>query len=171
MAARDDERHEGRLERRLCEKVCKDVALEMVDADERLVERKGQRLGRRDADEQGADETGAVRHSDLVDVLERHAGLAHGLIDDGHDVDDVLARSDLWHNTAKFLVNGDLRRDDVRQDRAATAQHGGRRLIAARLNAQSQDFFFHSISPHAAGSPCCHNFVFHMMMASSPLSW
>lgn len=33
------------------------MAFEMVDTDERLVERKGQGLGRRDADEQCADES------------------------------------------------------------------------------------------------------------------
>ena len=153
VAARDDECHEGWLERRVREEVREDMAFEMVDTDERLVERKGQGLGRRDADEQCADESRSVRHGDLVDVRERHTGLADGLIDDGHDVDDVLARSDLRHDTAKLLVNGNLRRDDVRQDRAAAAQHGSRRLITARLNAQSQDFLFQnnlSSSLHSA---------------------
>ena len=68
MAARDDERHERRLELRCREEVRENVPFEMVDADERHAERKRKRLRRRNADEQRTDEAGPIRHGNLADV-------------------------------------------------------------------------------------------------------
>ena len=114
MAARNDERDKWRLELWSGEEIREDMSFEMVDADERHAERERKAFRRRHADKQRADETGAVRHGDLIDVFELDARLVNGLVNDGQDVHDMLARGDLRHDAAEFLVHGDLRRDDVR---------------------------------------------------------
>ena len=57
VAARDEQHDERELERRVLEERRVQVRLEVVDADERHVPRQRQRLGRRHADQQGADQT------------------------------------------------------------------------------------------------------------------
>ena len=55
-----DEQCDGRLRQRaVFERVDGDMRGQMIDAVERFAERDGQRLGRRDADQQGAGETRA----------------------------------------------------------------------------------------------------------------
>ena len=80
-----------------------------------------------------------------------HACLLQALIDDWHDVDDMLARCDFRHDPAKLLMDGDLCRDDIGKYRAAAAKYSCRCLIAARLDSQRQQFFFvfllHTYSP------------------------
>ena len=74
VAARHDQRDE-RERRRLALRLARveqparvDVALEVVDRDERLAVRPGERLGEVDADEQRAREARAVGDRDGVDV-------------------------------------------------------------------------------------------------------
>ena len=68
----------GEVERR-------DVALEVVDGDERHTARPRDRLGGREADEQRADEARPLRHADAVDVLEAEPGVVERRANDGRD--------------------------------------------------------------------------------------
>ena len=68
VAARHEQHDERELERRIFEERRVAVRLEVVDADERHVPRQRQRLGRRDADQQGADQARPDGAGDGIDA-------------------------------------------------------------------------------------------------------
>ena len=76
VPARGEQARERRLERERREPQRGDVAEQVVDGHERQAAPVGQRLGRREPDEQRADQAGALRHGDGVDVGERRVRLA-----------------------------------------------------------------------------------------------
>jgi hypothetical protein len=105
------------------------VAFDVIHADERLVERISHRLRVRDANKQRAYETWANGDGDPVDVSCGHAGAFEGLRDDGHDLVEVFARSELRNDAAEAFVNRNLRRDHGRQDLASIAHQRSRRFV------------------------------------------
>ena len=86
----------------------KDMRLAVMDAYEGDVPGIGDRLGRRDADQQGADQPGGVRDGHEVDVVKTDPGCFQGLSNDRHQVPQVLARGKLRHYAAVLLVDVDL---------------------------------------------------------------
>ncbi len=92
-----------------------DVALEVVDGDERLAECVGESLGVTDADEQRAGEAGAFGDGDGVELRHGDTGFAEGGIDDGDDGAEVFARGELGDDASVGGVDGDLRGDHVRE--------------------------------------------------------
>ena len=115
-----------------------DVALEMVDADQRQAVHPCQRLGQRAADQQRAHQTGALRHRQAVEIAEAHAGLGQRLLDDRHDDLDVPPRGELRHHAAVGRVDVVLRGDHARQHAPAVDEHGGRRLVARALDPEHE---------------------------------
>ena len=71
VAAAGDQAEERRLERLGLEEVGGDVALQVVDRDQRQAARRGDRLRRADADQEGADQPRPDRDRDRLDVVER----------------------------------------------------------------------------------------------------
>ena len=71
VTAAGEQADERRLDRLAPEGERGDVAAQVVDRDERQLPRPGERLRRRDADEQRSDEPRALRHRDALDVVER----------------------------------------------------------------------------------------------------
>ena len=71
VPARGQQARERRLQRERREPQRRDVAEQVVDRHERQAAPVGQRLGRREPDEQRADQARALRHRDGVDVGER----------------------------------------------------------------------------------------------------
>ena len=69
-----------------------DVSFEVVDGNQRLVEREGQRLSVTDADEQGSGQAGALRDRDGVDRFVSVLGFGERLADDWDDGAQMLAR-------------------------------------------------------------------------------
>jgi len=116
-----------------------DVTFEVVDGDERFLQREGERLGVGDADEQGAGESGAFGDGDGVEVGECEAGAGDGLAHDGDDVAQVLARGELRHDAAEDGVHLHLRGDDVGEDLRARAHDGCGGLVAGAFDAE--DYF------------------------------
>ena len=115
-----------------------DVAFEVVDSDEGLVEGEGEGFGVEDADEERAGEAGAFGDGDSVEIGEGDAGLGDGLADDGDDVAQVLARGELGDDSAVGGVKGDLGGDDVREDLGAGADDGGGGLVATAFDAEDE---------------------------------
>jgi hypothetical protein len=113
----------------------------------------GQRLRGRDADQQGADQAGALRDGHELGVVERRARALERVVDDGVDQLEVVARGDLRHHAAEPSVHA-LRGDDVGPHLAVEADDGGAGVVAGRLDRQD----------HAGAA------VRHMITASSPLS-
>ena len=141
MAARHHERHERKRQIAVLKEQRLDVPGEVVHRHERTIQRERERLRERDADEQRADEAGALRDGNGIELLEIGLRGIERRADDAADVADVLARRELGHDAAPLAVDGHLRRDDVRSDRPRAIglrDHGGRRLVARRLDAQHQ---------------------------------
>ncbi len=96
-----------------------DVAFEVVDRDQRLVEAEGEGLGVGDADEQCTCEARAFGDGDGVEVGEGDwmsgcsAGAGHRLADDRYDVAEVFAGREFGDDAAVVGVEGHLRGDDV----------------------------------------------------------
>ena len=118
VAAAREQAQERRLDRVGPEEERRDVAVQVVDGRERQAARPGQRLRGRDADEQCADEPGALRDRDRVDVVERRSRLAERLAHDRDDELEMPPRRDLGDDAAVAGVQVGLRGDDVRADLA-----------------------------------------------------
>src|SRR6201999_3387562 len=92
VAAGGDEAEEGRLERLRLEEVGGDVALQVVDRDQRQAARGGGRLRGRDADQQRADQPRPGGRGDRVDVVQGHPRFAEGGLDHRRGQLQVVAR-------------------------------------------------------------------------------
>ena len=96
-----------------------DMAFEVVDRDQRLVEAEGEGLGVGDADQQRTGEARAFGYGNGVEVGEgdwipgRSAGAGHRLADDGDDVAKVFAGCEFRDDAAVVGVEGHLRGHDV----------------------------------------------------------
>ena len=73
----------------------------MVHRDEREPARPCDRLGRREPDEQRANEAGALRDGDLLDVVEGRPCVRQRLADDGCDELEVPPRRDFGNDAAE----------------------------------------------------------------------
>ena len=65
----------------------------------------------------------------MVDVSECDLSRIEGFFNDGHDVFDVLTRSDFRYDTAEFAVNRHLRRYDIGANMAAVFNDSSRRFV------------------------------------------
>ena len=107
----------------------------MIHRNERLIQSLGERFGVGDADEQCADQAGALRDADGVDVLEREVGFAESFADYRDDLPEMFARSEFRHDAAVLAVNIDLRSDNAGENFAAVGHDGGSRFVAGRFDA------------------------------------
>ncbi len=130
--------------------------MQVVDGNERQATRPGERLGRRETDEQSADQARALRDGDRLEVVEGR--VAERLAHHREYELEVVARRNLRHDPAEARVQVCLRGDDAAPDLAAVDERR-RGLVAARFYSEDQGF--------AAGS-CTGSF--HMISASSRLS-
>ena len=129
VPAAHHERHQGQLRRRSLGLVRveqprgADVALEVVDRDERQAGVPGQRPRHGDAHEQRSGEARALGDGDPVEVAQvRHARRGARLLEHGHHPAQVGARRDLGHDAAGARVERDLARDHVGPDAPAVAR-------------------------------------------------
>ena len=103
-----------------------DVAFEVVDGDEGDFAGEGEGLGEGDADEEGADEAGALSDGDGVDG---DVGLGEGLLDDGDDGAEVFAGGEFGNDAAETLVGIELGGDDGGENLASVGDDGGGRFV------------------------------------------
>ncbi len=85
----------------------------MIDGDERLAEREGQRLGVGDSDQQCARQSGAFGDCDCVQIGEADPGFIQRRADHGNDIAQMFARSQFRNHTTIRRVNFDLRGHDA----------------------------------------------------------
>src|SRR6185312_12948371 len=155
VAAGGDQAEEGRLQRFGLEEVGGDVALQVIDRDQRQPAGGGDRLRGRDPDQEGADQPGPGGGGDRLDVVQSHPGLAERRLDHRGGQLQVVAGGDLGDDAAEARVGGGLRGDHVGED-APAVEHGGAGVVAGRLDGEEQ-----ASAPQSS----------HMISASSPLSW
>ena len=139
MAAGDEEKEIG--ERQVVGEPRREgMALEVVHGDELDAGGERDRLGRRQPDDDAADQARSGGCRDAVEPAKSDAGLAHGSGDHPVQRLDMGARRDLRHDPAERQMIGDLRKDDVGENPAAAVgapfDHRRRRLVAARLDAE-----------------------------------
>src|ERR1039458_47961 len=108
-SAGDDPRQDPKLQivvapLSLLEQHSMNVALEMIDGNQRLVEREGQRLGVADAHEQRSSKAGALSHRDSIDGFVGVLGLGQRLAHYGDDGAQVFPRSQFWDDAAIRLM-------------------------------------------------------------------
>ena len=145
------------------------MALQVVDGRERQLARGRERLGRREADEQRADQPGALRGGDQLDVVEPdRPRRSSARCDDRVDELEVVARGDLGHDAAEVLVHG-LRGDHVGADAPVAVDHRRARVVAAGL--QREDAHTGPGVGHVLERARRVAGVRHITSASSPLSW
>ena len=108
------------------------VGLDVVDGDEAFLPGEGEAFGGGDADEEAADESGAVGDGDGVELGlgVGDAGSGEGFGDDGIEGFEMGAGGDFGDDAAELGVEVDLGTDDIGEDLAAIADDGGGGFIA-----------------------------------------
>ena len=124
------------------------VPLQVVDRDEGNAQHQRDRLRRRRADHDPADQARPGRRRDRVQVLEADAGLVHRPTHKPLDVIEVGARGDLGHHAAEWAMLVHLRKDDVRQNLALVGHQPDGGFVATGLESQ----YDHRKSVLSAGS-------------------
>ena len=130
--------------------------------------RRRDRLRAREADEQRADQARALGGGHQLDLVQAAAGPRQGLVDDGVDQLEVVARGDLGHDPAEagvLLLGG----DHVGADRAVLLQDRRAGVVAAGL--EREDAHGGEALGTSSSDPARVAGVRHMTSASSPLSW
>ena len=127
------------------------MGLDVVDGDEGPLPGEGEGFGGGDADEQAADEAGAVGDGDCIKLFGGFgdAGGGEGFIDDGVEGFKVSAGGDFRDDAAEFGVEVDLRGDDIGEDVAAIAHDGGGGFITGGFDAEDFQFNIPSQIPVA----------------------
>ncbi len=124
--------------RRVLEPRRVEVALEMVDPDERQLVDVREGLREVDPHEQRPGEAGPRRHGDRVDVRPAHPGVGPRLRQGGDDPPEMRTRRDLGNDPAGRRVERDLARDDRREDPPPVCDERDARLVAARLDREDE---------------------------------
>ena len=117
------------------------MRFEMIDGDQRLFLHEGDRLCRREADDETADQPRPRRRRDPVQIGETAARFSHRLGDQQIEHLHMRARGDLRHHAAEGGVRLDLRQHDIGQNLPASVRpalhHRRSRLVAGCLNAEN----------------------------------
>src|SRR5436190_3555541 len=138
VSARDDQGECGIFDWRIFERDGIDMSLDVVDADERDVERPCKRLGITNAYKQRADQSGPLSNGERLDVLQLDGRFCERLLDNGLDLFEVFTRGKLGHHAAPRAMQIDLRGDNRRNDLASVTHDGGRGLVARAFDSQDQ---------------------------------
>ena len=108
---------------------------EVMDRDKGLVIEHCQGFCSLKPNVQASDEAGSARNGKGIDVLKREFGFFQRLREANGDVFRVKAGCDFRHDATEFFVNGNLGRDDVREQFSVFGDRDGR-FVATRFNRQ-----------------------------------
>ena len=114
----------------------------MIDRDEGLVVREGQRLGRHDAHHHAADQPRPAGRGDGVEIGQPDTRFVERLGDQPVDALEMRPRGDLRHHAAETPMLGELAVDCIGQNPAdrlgpgLAFDHGDGGLVTARFDAQ-----------------------------------
>ena len=111
----------------------------MMHAHKRLLRRKSEGFGLRNADQQRADQAGPIGDRDRVDLFEAGPGFSQRRLDHRIDGFDMHAGSQLRDDPAVERMPLDLRGDDIAADHPAVRDNGRRGLIAGAFDCQNVD--------------------------------
>ena len=91
------------------------MPFEVIDREVRFPETSRETFGNRGADHQRACEAGSACGCARVHIFHFDLGLACGALEQTGRMDEMIARSNLGHNSPMFFMLGDLRGDFARQ--------------------------------------------------------
>ncbi|MNN20641.1 hypothetical protein D3C81_1339320 [compost metagenome] len=138
MAARDQQRDKREGRRRVGQQRREQMALQMMDADHRHVQRETERIGDRSAHQQCAGKPRPLGVGNGVDVLARAAGVVQHLAQQGQHAADMVARGQFGHHAAVFAVHGDLRVQRVREQAGPGVIEGQPGFIAGGFDTEDE---------------------------------
>ena len=174
MAAGCKENHGRRFVRREFETGGVEMALHVVDAVERLLERPRQRFAEGESHHQRSDQTRTLGRSDGVELIGVNPGDRKCLVDQRPNRFDVCPGRHFRHHTTKSCVLLGLGRQHERAD-VESLEDGDTRLVAAGLDPEDEwfghaDAAFRSerISSRRVPYSSASTSSAHMTMASSP---
>ncbi len=128
------------------------MTVKVVDAVEGLAAREGQRLGRRNAHDEAADQSRADGDGDRVDVGEPHLGASECIVDCRAQKRDVLPACNLGDDPAELRVEAILIGRDVRQRALAVTHDRRRRIVARGLKSEDEHaVYLRSVRSNARG--------------------
>jgi len=119
-----------------------DVALHVVDSDQRLLQSSRESLAVNEPYQQRADQARTRSDRDAFNVGESDAGAPACFLDHRSDSPQMLAGSEFRNNASVLLVSRYLGCHDVGQYSLAVFNHGRRGFIATGLNSQNQHLTF-----------------------------
>ena len=128
-----------------------DVAFQMVDRDQRLIQGKGESFCVTDPHQQGSCESGTLSYRDGIDRIVGMAGFGEGLANHWHNRPQMFAGSQFGDDSSILLMSRDLGCDHVRNQLLARTHHGGRGFIAGAFNAEDVSVSHASILVEARG--------------------
>ncbi len=146
VAAGDNETYKGKLKIRVAKEVGVNVALQVVDTNEREVEDGRDGLRGRDTDQESTKKAGPVRYSDRLDLSKTGARRVESFLEDWINQLDMLARRDFGDNAAEPRMQINLGGHDVGKDFASVLDDRRGSLIAARFDPKYV---------HASCASCC----------------
>jgi hypothetical protein len=114
------------------------VTLDVMHGDQRLARAVGECLGEREPHQQGADQAGAARHADRVELVQADPGALECLADGGVDVAHVVAARELGDDAAVRGVHGVLAVHHRRQNLAAALHDGRGHVVTGRLDTENE---------------------------------
>ena len=137
VPAAGKETEERRLQRLGLEEVGGDVALKVVDRDQRQPPRRGDRLRGADPDQEGADQPGTGGDRHRLDLVERGARLLEGGLNYRRGQLQVVAGGDLRHDAPEPRMGSGLGGDHIGKD-ARAVEDGGAGVVAGGLDCEDQ---------------------------------
>ena len=114
------------------------MAFEMVDAQRRNAQSKGERIGHAGADQQRPGQPRPLGIGKGIEVIEPGTSLAHYLADQRQHAPDVVTRSQFGHHAAILLVHRNLCMQGVREQAALTVIQRDAGFVAGGFYAQDQ---------------------------------
>jgi len=122
----------------LCQQNRVNMTLQVVDGNQRLAQRKGQRLGIGDAYQQRARQAGALGYGNCVEIRQADAGFVERGTDYRNNVAQVFPRGQFRNHPTIRRMDRDLRGHNARKYATPALHDRGGGLIAGALDGQNQ---------------------------------
>jgi hypothetical protein len=122
------------------------MALDMIDGDERQALSEGEGFGIGDSHQERSCQTRPCGDGNGVEVIEGDVGLGESGTNDGHDGAQVLAAGDLRHDSAVTGVSCDLGSDNGREGAGSTLDNCGGGFVAGGFYAEDEASLAHLYS-------------------------
>ena len=140
MAAGNHQTQERRLQLRIGQVVCRNVAPDVMDGDQRHIQRHGRSLGKIHTHQHRADEARGIGYCHGINIPAGQVGIFQSLVCKAVDGFDMFPGCNLRHHAAVFPVEGNLGCDAVGEHFPPIPDDGHSSFIAGGFNCQNVHF-------------------------------